>query len=78
MTRIEWFLSRPLVLRLVAWCSGWLVALAPAMALAQEQSASGTAKKYVGPYALVLMLIAAALVVVCKSARRRTEIKKRD
>lgn len=44
--------------------------------IAWAQTAAPGSKKYLGPYTLVVLLIAIGLVVVCKSARRSIEVKK--
>jgi hypothetical protein len=51
-----------------------LAAWSPAVASAQTAAADSD-KSYVGPYFLVVMLIAFGLIIVCKSARRRDEVK---
>ncbi|MEX2121222.1 MAG: hypothetical protein WD847_16640 [Pirellulales bacterium] len=51
-----------------------LAAWSPAVAWAQTEVAEAD-KSYVGPYFLVVMLIAFGLIIVCKSARRRDEVK---
>ncbi|MEX2560212.1 MAG: hypothetical protein WD403_09880 [Pirellulales bacterium] len=61
---------RSMLVGLVAGLAAW----SPAVASAQTAGAESD-KSYVGPYFLVVMLIAFGLIIVCKSARRRDEVK---
>lgn len=45
---------------------------------AQGSTVTNPEKSYVMPYLMTIVLVAAGLVIVCKSARRRDEVKFED